>query len=99
MGRSRVLEPDEGKLSRPVLRGLGASNGPRLLGEQGRIYFLETPFTPLSTRDWPKSIGISSQLHCAKLELSESVQGRPSFTTTFDDRLSSRWRIVPWRTE
>ncbi len=26
------LEPYEGKLSRPVLRGLGASNGPRLPG-------------------------------------------------------------------
>jgi hypothetical protein len=27
-----VLEPDDGKLSRPVLRGLGPSNGVRLLG-------------------------------------------------------------------
>jgi hypothetical protein len=27
-----VLEPDEGKLSSPVLRGLGASNGARPLG-------------------------------------------------------------------
>jgi hypothetical protein len=27
-----VLEPDDGKLSRPVLRGLGSSNGARLLG-------------------------------------------------------------------
>jgi len=27
-----VLEPDEGKLSRPVLRELEASNGLRLLG-------------------------------------------------------------------
>jgi hypothetical protein len=26
------LEPDEGKLSRPVLRGLGAGNSPRLPG-------------------------------------------------------------------
>jgi len=25
-----VLEPDDGKLSRPVLRGLGSSNGVRL---------------------------------------------------------------------
>ena len=28
-----MLEPDEGKLSRPVLRGLEASNGLRLLGK------------------------------------------------------------------
>jgi hypothetical protein len=28
-----VLEPDEGKLSSPVLRGLGASNGARPLGK------------------------------------------------------------------
>jgi len=32
LGRNRVLEPDEGKLSRPVLRELEASNGLRLLG-------------------------------------------------------------------
>jgi hypothetical protein len=32
-GRYRVLEPDEGKLSSPVLRGLEASNGLRLLGK------------------------------------------------------------------
>jgi hypothetical protein len=31
-GRFWVLEPDEGKPSSPVLRGLGASNGARLLG-------------------------------------------------------------------
>jgi hypothetical protein len=31
-GRYRVLEPNERKLSRSVLRGLGASNGPWLLG-------------------------------------------------------------------
>ena len=31
--RYRVLEPDEGKLSSPVLRGLEASNGLRLLGK------------------------------------------------------------------
>ena len=31
MGRFWVLEPDEGKLSSPVLRGLGASKGARLL--------------------------------------------------------------------
>ena len=30
-GRFWVLEPDEGKLSSPVLRGLGASNGARPL--------------------------------------------------------------------
>lgn len=30
-GRFWVLEPDEGKPSRPVLRGLGVSNGARLL--------------------------------------------------------------------
>ena len=35
LGRNRVLEPDEGKLSRPVLRGLEASNGLRLLGNTG----------------------------------------------------------------
>ena len=34
LGRNRVLEPDEGKLSRPVLRGLEASNGLRLLGRK-----------------------------------------------------------------
>jgi hypothetical protein len=28
-----VLEPDDGKLSRPVLRGLDPSNGVRLLGD------------------------------------------------------------------
>jgi hypothetical protein len=28
------LEPDEGKLSRPVLRGLAPSNGGQLLGEK-----------------------------------------------------------------
>jgi hypothetical protein len=28
----RGLEPDEGKLSSPVLRELGAGDGPRLLG-------------------------------------------------------------------
>src|SRR6516164_3476535 len=33
-GRYRVLEPDEGKLSSPVLRGLEASNGLRLLGKR-----------------------------------------------------------------
>ena len=32
-GRYRVLEPDEGKLSSPVLRGLEVSNGLRLLGK------------------------------------------------------------------
>src|SRR5215813_10378461 len=32
-GRSRVLEPDEGKLSSPVLRGLAPSNGGGLLGK------------------------------------------------------------------
>jgi hypothetical protein len=32
-GRFWVLEPDEGKLSSPVLRGLGASNGARLLDQ------------------------------------------------------------------
>jgi hypothetical protein len=31
-----VLEPDEGKLSSPVLRGLGASNGARPLGKLRR---------------------------------------------------------------
>jgi len=29
-------EPDEGKLSRPVLRGLAPSNGGRLLGGRGK---------------------------------------------------------------
>ena len=32
-GRFWVLEPDEGKPSSPVLRGLGASNGARLLDQ------------------------------------------------------------------
>src|SRR6267378_7338908 len=32
-GRFWVLEPDEGKPSSPVLRGLGASNGARLLDD------------------------------------------------------------------
>jgi hypothetical protein len=31
-GRYRMLEPDDGKLSSPVLRGLAPSNGGRLLG-------------------------------------------------------------------
>ena len=30
-----MLEPDEGKPSRPVLRGLGVSNGARLLDMYG----------------------------------------------------------------
>jgi hypothetical protein len=34
-GRFWVLEPDEGKPSSPVLRGLGASNGARLLDNLG----------------------------------------------------------------
>jgi len=34
-GRFWVLEPDEGKPSSPVLRGLGASNGARLLDNMG----------------------------------------------------------------
>src|ERR1700677_2211921 len=33
-GRYRMLEPDDGKLSSPVLRGLASSNGGRLLGKQ-----------------------------------------------------------------
>jgi len=32
-GRYRMLEPDDGKLSSPVLRGLAPSNGGRLLGK------------------------------------------------------------------
>jgi len=31
------LEPSEGKLSRPVLRGLGVSNDPRLPGKEIRL--------------------------------------------------------------
>jgi hypothetical protein len=33
-----VLEPDDGKLSRPVLRGPGLSNGVRLLDPAGRDF-------------------------------------------------------------
>ena len=32
-GAFEVLEPDDGKLSRPVLRGSGLSNGVRLLDQ------------------------------------------------------------------
>jgi hypothetical protein len=39
-----VLEPDEGKLSSPVLRGLGASNGARPLGRMlGSVRYIQTP--------------------------------------------------------
>jgi hypothetical protein len=31
------LEPDEGKLSRPVLRGLGVSDDPRLPGKERKL--------------------------------------------------------------
>jgi hypothetical protein len=33
-GRYRMLEPDDGKQSSPVLRGLASSNGSRLLGKR-----------------------------------------------------------------
>jgi hypothetical protein len=41
-----VLEPDEGKLSSPVLRGLGASNGARLLGRVSQVRFEALAFRP-----------------------------------------------------
>jgi hypothetical protein len=34
-----ALEPDDGKLSRPVLRGPGLSNGVRLLDQPGRGFW------------------------------------------------------------
>ncbi|MCD4723135.1 MAG: hypothetical protein K8S13_25240, partial [Desulfobacula sp.] len=33
-----MLEPDEVKVSRPVLRGLGAGNSPRLPGAMPQIF-------------------------------------------------------------
>jgi hypothetical protein len=39
-----VLEPDEGKLSSPVLRGLGASNGARPLGWKERVAYDENVY-------------------------------------------------------
>ena len=36
-GALEVLEPDDGKLSRPVLRGPNPSNGVRLLGRWPRV--------------------------------------------------------------
>src|SRR5262249_55660163 len=43
-GRSRVLEPDEGKLSSPVLRGLAPSNGGGLLGKNAKKLTCESRF-------------------------------------------------------
>ncbi len=40
-----VLEPDDGKLSRPVLRGPGPSNGTRLLDPHVLRRFLRPPLT------------------------------------------------------
>jgi hypothetical protein len=52
-----VLEPDDGKLSRPVLRGPGPSNGVRLLDPHVLRRFLRPPLTEARSlhRSYPAS--------------------------------------------
>ena len=90
-----MLEPDEAKVSSPVLRGLAPSNGGGLLGTRGDL-FSRTPFRAnVRIAEWAvRPLGVFGDMLMLERQW-KTLKLRPWGEARYKTRLGNKERLCP----